>query len=538
MSAEEFYSEDSFSESEDEEMDYDWNAFDTTVSYESDSDGIHCNLYEFEIKGRKGRYRTDKIVSQIPTKIVKISKIEQFCQRFPEISKKFFNILDNGSLTDCKRASGEIAIILENERFIWIRKLSEFNGHYVKFRNSWIEAINKTPVKIVKKLALTVQHFFTRYGGWQAVDKKQLAPLHIAAAMGDFQLCKYLLEKTTRKNPCGSKGLITLSTFGFDNYRYLIMNKQKEKTDISIGSYRSTPLHMAVAIGHTKICKLFMEHLDDKNPPIGSNITALHMAATNNQLQTYKTIMENVQDKNPKDKNGRTPLHIAANKGHFEVCELIVQNVVEKNPKDNVDKYHKGKTPFHDAAWHGNWKICKLFIENVDDKNPTDKFGDTPLHSVATMGVWGSPGHLKTAEIIIENIINKSPRNNIGQTPMHKAVASGYFAMCKLFINNIEDKNPADQDGRTPLHIAASNNHLKITKLIFRNAEDKNPRCIFGDTPLHKAAERGHFKVARFLAMNLRDLEPENEEGETPEELAHEEGHYNKLQTLKLSLFP
>ena len=52
----------------------------------------------------------------------------------------------------------------------------------------WIEAINKTPVKIVKKLALTVQHFFTRYGGWQAVDKKQLAPLHIAAERGQLDI--------------------------------------------------------------------------------------------------------------------------------------------------------------------------------------------------------------------------------------------------------------------------------------------------------------------------------------------------------------
>ena len=120
MSAEDFYSEDSFSESDNGEMEigyYDFNAFDTTGSLVSSD----CELYEFEIKGRKGRYRTDKIVSQIPSKIVKISKIEQFCQRFPEVSKHFFNILDTRSLTECKRASGEIAILLENERFIWIR---------------------------------------------------------------------------------------------------------------------------------------------------------------------------------------------------------------------------------------------------------------------------------------------------------------------------------------------------------------------------------------------------------------------------------
>ena len=81
------------------------------------------------------------------------------------------------------------------------------------------------------------------------------------------------------------------------------------------GSYRATPLHLAAVSGHSNICKLIMNDIDDKNPQTesSSKITPLHIAATNNHLETYKTIMEQVQDKNPKDKNGSTPLHMAAN---------------------------------------------------------------------------------------------------------------------------------------------------------------------------------------------------------------------------------
>ena len=522
MSAEEYFSEDNFSESENEERKGYINPWDTTDSYSSSD----CDMIEFEGMDDELNYNLDnlcrsKTVSQIPSKTL---TMESFYKRFPHIGEEIFSSLDDQTLSNCKEASEEMQEILENQRFIWIKKLRIFNGHFEKFKKSWIEAINKTPVERVRKLTFSVQKFFKKYRCYSDFEK-QLAPLHIAAAMGDFQLCKYLLEKTTRKHPCGSKGLITLSTFGFDNYRYLIMNKQKEKTDISIGSYRSTPLHMAVAIGHTKICKLFMEHLDDKNPPIGSNITALHMAATNNQLQTYKTIMENVQDKNPKDKNGSTPLHMAANKGHLKVCQLIIQNVDDKSPRTFLDRYRKGaNTPLHEAAWHGNYKVCELLLNNVEHKIPTNNAGETPLHSVARMGIWGSPGHLKTAKILIDRMINRNPRDNSGKTPLHRAVESGYFAMCKLLIENIEDKNPKDMNG---------------------------------DTPLHKAAELGHFKIAKLIIENIRDLEPENNDGMTPEDLARprtvhsygvnrgvhfnrteQVGHYKKLRTLKLSLFP
>ena len=284
MSAEEYFSEDNFSESENEEMEGYINRWDTTFSYSSSD----CDLSEIEFEGMNDEldYKLDnlcraKTVSQIPSKTL---KMERFYKRFPHIGAQIFGSLDDHTLSNCKEASEEMQEILENERFIWIRKLRIFNGHFEKFKKSWIEAINKTPVERVRKLAFSVQKFFRRYRCYSDFEK-QLAPLHIAVALGDFHLCKYILGKTTNKNPRGSKGLITQGSLGAPNYvwGYLIMDRKKSS---SFGHCRATPLHLAAVNGHSKICKMMMQCMDDKNPQTESKskITALHIAATNNHL--------------------------------------------------------------------------------------------------------------------------------------------------------------------------------------------------------------------------------------------------------------
>ena len=522
MSAEEYFSEDNFSESENEEMKGYINPWDTTDSYSSSD----CDMSEIEFEGMDDElnYNLDnlcrsKTVSQIPSKTL---TMERFYKRFPQIGKAIFSSLDDHTLSNCKEASEEMQEILENEKYIWVRKLQVFNGHFEKFKKSWIEAINKTPVERVRKLTFSVQKFMRKYRCYSDFEK-QLAPLHIVAALGDFHLFKYILGKTTKKNPRGSKGLITQGSLGAPNYPwgFLVMDRKKNS---SFGHCRATPLHLAAVNGHSKICKMMMQCIDDKNPQTESKskITVLHIAATNNHFDVFKLIMENVKDKNPQDQYGKTPLHIAANKGHYEICELLTQNVQDKSPRTFLDSYRRGaNTPLHEAAWHGRYKIVKLLLDNVENKIPTNTAGETPLHLVAAMGNWGAPGHLKTCRIIMDKMSNRNPRDNSGKTPMHRAVESGYFAMCKLIIENIEDKNPKDNGG---------------------------------DTPLHKAAELGYFKIAKLICQNVRDLEPENDDGFTPEDntgpstithvrpgygstTEHKEGHWKKLKTLKSSLF-
>ena len=109
--------------------------------------------------------------------------------------------LDDQSLTRSKEASRGIAESLEDERFYWIRIIKKYTGNFEGFEESWKEVIHRTPLDIVKQLALAVEEFFKSY-----TDKK-VAPLHIVAEKGTFQLFQYVITKAKDKNPQGKLGL-------------------------------------------------------------------------------------------------------------------------------------------------------------------------------------------------------------------------------------------------------------------------------------------------------------------------------------------
>merc|ERR1712111_134551 len=106
-----------------------------------------------------------------------------------------------------------------------------------------------------------------------------------------------------------------------------------------------------------------------------------HMAVNNGDLDMCRLFVENVQDLNPPEKFGCTPLHLAAEKGHLDIFRLLIENVKEKNPARKLagEIVGDGSTPLHEAARKGNLEICRLISENVQDKEPINRYGFTPL---------------------------------------------------------------------------------------------------------------------------------------------------------------
>ena len=129
------------------------------------------------------------------------------------------------------------------------------------------------------------------------------------------------------------------------------------------------------------------------NPKGKYGITLLHSAAENGHSEVCQLILENVQDKNPKGEYGKTPLHYAAENGHLEVCQLILENVQDKNPTGKF-----GATPLHYAAKNGLSKVCQLILENIQDKNPKGQWGKTPLHYAT------ENGHSEVCQLILANM--------------------------------------------------------------------------------------------------------------------------------------
>ena len=285
--------------------------------------------------------------------------LERFFERFPTLEEEICNQLDVQSLSAFIQVSKEMIDLSLSHRFYWVRLIQYQLGNLYaeKIPQVWSKVIDRSPKKIVKEIAQTIDQFYNYSRKNKAIflvdgqiEIGQIAircsPMHIAAERGNLELCQHIMDRIEDKNP---KGL-----FG------------------------ETPLHWAAGEGHYNVCELILENNGNKNPKDDKGITPLHKAAARNDLEVCKLIIKNLKDdKNPKSLGGWTPFHFAvpAAKGDLELSKFIIKNLEnnDKNPKDDV-----GITPLHLAAEEGDLELCKLIVQNVTDKSPLTSKQETP----------------------------------------------------------------------------------------------------------------------------------------------------------------
>ena len=85
--------------------------------------------------------------------------MDELCQRFPLMVQKIMNHVDNETLINFKEAGRNNATFLEKERFYWIRIIKKNNSLTGNFEGDWRKVVIRTPVGMVKELALTVHGF-------------------------------------------------------------------------------------------------------------------------------------------------------------------------------------------------------------------------------------------------------------------------------------------------------------------------------------------------------------------------------------------
>ena len=364
-------------------------------------------------------------------------------KRFPLVGRMVFKNLDNQSLTQSKNASRTFSEFLVDEKFYWIRVIKKYNGNFVGVEESWREVLRKTPVDMIKQLALVVEEYFKHY------FPMFISPLHIVAKKGTLKLFRYVFSRATDKNPIAK---LEISIYKIFKMVQLRLGQQKYPRNLTL-------FQMIALDGNVQLFKLIMDHVDDCN--MKSEIsprklrTPLSMAAENGHFEICRMIVERVEDKNPSEYNGWTPLHHAARNGHLEICELIIERVEEENPANNI-----GQTPLHFAIKYGHLDICRLIIGEIANKNPAADSGWTPLHTAA------HDGHLDICQLIIERVEDKNPEDNLGWTPLHFAAKSGHIDIYHLIIERIANKNPANHNGLTPLMVAPASGDFGIFSFI------------------------------------------------------------------------
>ena len=316
--------------------------------------------------------------------------MDVFVNRFPLVSNRILDLLDDTTLMHCKEVSKELNNFLQNEKSVWLRIIRLYKGNIIGFEDSWKKTIEKDSVDNIKHLALATQNFFKHESNF---FMNQWHPLFIAAAEGSIEFCKYVLQKTGDNNP------------SIDNH----INRFPTATGYTV-------LHFVAEFGCVDVARLIINRLEDKNPIDSHKNTCLHFAARNHDITVYKFFMKNAENKMPENFLGWTPCHQAAYSGNLKVLELVFKNLENKNPPTTKGIGNLGLTPLHIAAQQNHVNICRLILKNTSEKNPPKEDSLTPLHIAAFCG------NLEAFKVLMKESDDKTPIDNGGGTPACYAI--------------------------------------------------------------------------------------------------------------------
>ena len=165
--------------------------------------------------------------------------------RFPRLIESIIKELDNKSLSKCREIDRSLCEIIDQQKFFWLRRIQMYPECIVRFYNLWKLTIERTPLEILKRLALVASNIF-QFG---SRDHMQFSPHQIALSDKNLSLYQYICGKTGEINPMFQ--LHTAASVGnFEITRFIIENVQNKNPRLPVGL---TPLHMAAKQGHLEI---------------------------------------------------------------------------------------------------------------------------------------------------------------------------------------------------------------------------------------------------------------------------------------------
>ncbi|XP_057476991.1 ankyrin repeat-containing protein BDA1-like [Actinidia eriantha] len=149
---------------------------------------------------------------------------------------------------------------------------------------------------------------------------------------------------------------------------------------VTVGSFDTTPLHVAALRGHTD----FAERLVILNPDLAESLdssgsSALHLASAKGYVPIVKALVSAKPDVClARDRDGLNPLHLAAKKGRVEVLKELVR-IRPDAAEASVDQVG---TVLHLCVKHFQLEALKVLMEVLTDEfiQAGDAYGNTILH--------------------------------------------------------------------------------------------------------------------------------------------------------------
>ena len=327
--------------------------------------------------------------------------MEEILSRFPHLSQRIFNLLDNNGLEKSKEVDRYWNTYIAEQKFYSIRIIKATLKQFQEVGPTWNALFAQSLTKMIIDLQKTVQTFYQEHKRIaysrvsncliycslkfpccfkvQEHSQLQITPLHIAAYSGDLDLLKYVRER---------------------NQLYL-----KDY-------WGCTPLHLAAHNGHLEMCQYIIDAFGGRNTGNGHGHTPFHEAASHGHLKICELFIHTFDEIHTAANNGNTPLHEAAKRGHLKICEILVKNLVDKNPAAD----YSGWTPLHCAAFYGHLEVFEFFMGITDNINPHTIIGKFPLYFAA------DNKHMDICELMLKRLDDKNPQVDITGLPYRDVI--------------------------------------------------------------------------------------------------------------------
>ena len=348
-----------------------------------------------------------------------------------------------------------------------------------------------------------------------AHEFNRATPLRLAARLGHFEICKYLIEEFD---------------VDVDDFRG------------SFGQKLGYPI-ITEAVKYPRIVELLIKHGADLRSPlnfyggrsgpppvIGSDASVLHFAAASGVPESINLIVDQgignlvAAEDETTQKREMLAIDVAAIEGRVENVKALMKYPPFSDEKSLLRSQLLTGCLRKSISWgylffgeSNPIELVKLLLESGANPN-VDVDGATLVQIVANNIHPDSNGQNRIRREIVELMVRHG-----AQLDLFTAVAIGDLDAVKNLIDQHPDSVDATgPDGYPAMHFAVGMDNLDIVKALLNagaNIEILNTSEETGsvnETPLHCAAWWGREEIVRFLIDAGANLDAKDEHGSTP----------------------
>ncbi|CAL5092572.1 unnamed protein product [Urochloa decumbens] len=210
----------------------------------------------------------------------------------------------------------------------------------------------------------------------EAKDDRGRNALHLVAAKGHLEVCRFLVEElgldVNSTSSYGSSPLHFAGTEGGESVlRYLVGRGGNPGMPDQVGR---TPLHDAAAHGNCEAVSVLLSMGVDVDAVSNRGATPLHLAAASDYDQVMKVLLEHGADPNKVSKFDYSPLLLACCENSLKCSNLLVEAGADVNFISA-----SGQSVLMMAVRYGSFDSVKFLVEAGADPNIAGKDGKIPI---------------------------------------------------------------------------------------------------------------------------------------------------------------